>query len=92
LAEATKLMAETQTQSCSPQRQRGAGKVQGRGAVAAGDHVGSLAVVGQSLFEGGDRLTLGEVVRLQHGDDGFDIFICDGLASIGIIRRAPADS
>ena len=74
-------MADTQTQSCSPSAS--AGKVQGRGAVAAGDHVGSLAVVGQSLFEGGDRLTLGEVVRLQHGDDGFDIFICDGLASIG---------
>ncbi len=65
------------------QFQRGAGEVQGRGAIAADDHMGSLAIIGQPLFEGGDRLALGEVVRLQDGDDGLDIFICDGLASIG---------
>ena len=66
-----------------PQLQRGAGKVQCRGAIAAGDHVGGLAIVGQPLFEGGHHLALGQVVGLQDGDDGLDIFICDGLASIG---------
>ncbi|MNP20785.1 hypothetical protein D3C76_1133750 [compost metagenome] len=66
-----------------PQLQHGAGQMERRGAIVAGDHMGDLAIVGQPLFEGGHRLTLGEIVRLQDGNDGIDIFICDGLASIG---------
>ena len=62
--------------------QNGAGQMKRSGAVTASNHMRHLAVIGQSLFESGNSLALGQIIRFQYGNDGFYIGIADRLAAI----------